>query len=416
MRMVEPITDEIVFADYDSIQRAFFDRHLSRTFDKRTYDEGNIRDGVVSIMHGSRHRSRRRIENTQFRIEDLRSYEHVLFPPIVERFVTAAVTDGEADLFRLGSVLAVALAAKRAGFDYVLEESRDLDDLVSYVEAFAQISAIVDARDPDAVREMAKEVLRNFKEQFGVPSLRRRQRLLEAHANGEIDERELPRDIMASLLRHRDDPELGLTDDFGVIRAAAIYLQGGTHTSAQTLVNTVDLLLDAKERRPDYWDRVATDATFAQRCIHETLRLRPTTPRAKRRAEKATAVGDVMIPEGAMVVLDFHAGNRDVNVFGADADIFDPDREIPAGVHRWGLSFGGGSHICPGRAVAGGLPQPSVAAQLGDGHLFGLVAKMLQAIVRHNPERHPQKPQARDDRTERFTRWDEYWVIFEDRT
>jgi cytochrome P450 len=416
MRMVEPITGVVVLADYDSIQRAFFDRHLSRTFDKRTYDEGNIRDGVVSIMHGSRHRSRRRIENTQFRIEDLRTYEHVLFPPIVERFVTAAANDGEADLFRLGSVLAVALAAKRAGFDYVLEESQDLDDLVSYVEAFAQISAIVDARDPEAVREMAKDVLQNFEEQFGMPSLRRRQRLLEAHARGEIDEGELPRDIMTSLLRYRDDPELSLTDDFSVIRAAAIYLQGGTHTSAQTLVNTVDLLLDARVRRPDYWDRVATDATFAQRCIHETLRLRPTTPRAKRRAEEATAVGDVAITEGAMVVLDFDAGNRDVKVFGADANIFDPDREIPAGVHRWGLSFGGGPHICPGRAVAGGLPQPRIGTELGDGHLFGLVATMVQAIVRHEPERHPAKPQARDDRTERFTRWDEYWVIFGDGT
>ena len=42
----------------------------------------------------------------------------------------------------------------------------------------------------------------------------------------------------------------------------------------------------------------------------------------------------------------------DAGVFGADADVFDPFRELPAGVWPWGLSFGYGTHACLGLHVA----------------------------------------------------------------
>jgi len=251
-----------------------------------------------------------------------------------------------------------------------------------------------------------------FAEQFGRPSIERRSILLAALEKGEITEDELPHDILTALVRHRHDPELGLTDDFLVIREAATYLQGGTHTSSQTLVNALDLLIDSREHHPGYWERVKADIAFAQRCMHETLRLRPTTPKAKRRAEDATKIGNVEIPKGALVILDLNKANRDPEVFGEDAEAFNPDRDIASRMPRWGLSFGGGPHICPGRKVAGGLPQFSTDGDLGETHLYGLVAMMIQSIVQREPARHPKKPQSKDDRTERFTRWREYWVTF----
>ena len=67
MRIVEPITAEILIDDYTSIKEALTNPSLSRTFDKRTYEQGNVREGVVSIMHGQAQRDRRRLENMQFR-------------------------------------------------------------------------------------------------------------------------------------------------------------------------------------------------------------------------------------------------------------------------------------------------------------------------------------------------------------
>jgi cytochrome P450 len=237
--------------------------------------------------------------------------------------------------------------------------------------------------------------------------------LLAKVETGEIDEADLPHDILTSLLRNRDDPRLGLTDDGLIVREAGTYLQGGTHTSSQTLINAVDLLIEARDSRPDFWNRAQDDLAFAQRCMHETLRLRPTTPKAKRRAEANTSVGGVVIPEGALVILDLVTANRDPSLFGEDADTFNPDRSLPSRNPLWGLSFGAGPHICPGRKVAGGLQQVNNAATESESHLFGLVAMMIQSVVRRNPQRHETKPQAVDDRTERFTRWREYWVTFQ---
>jgi cytochrome P450 len=339
-------------------------------------------------------------------------YEDELFPPIVDQFVSAAAAAGEVDLFSLGEMLSIVLAAKRSGFDLDIDDQQAHRDIVEYVDVFSQASAIIDAKDPEAVRETVYRALSEFAEQFGMPSIDRRLAALAALDAGDISEDELPHDILTALVRHRDDPDLGLSDDFLIIREAATYLQGGTHTSSQTLVNALDLLLDSRERGVDGYERVKTDLAFAQRCVHETLRLRPTTPKAKRRAEDATTVGDIEIPQGALVILDLSKANREPAVFGANAGTFDPDRTVAQRVPRWGLSFGGGPHVCPGRKVAGGLRQPGTDGDLADNHLYGLVGMMLQSIVQRDPARHPTKPQSKDDRTERFTRWAEYWVTF----
>ena len=412
MRIIEPITAEIVLDDFDAIKQALTNPHLSRTFDKRTYADGNVRAGVVSIMHGPAHRDRRRLENMQFRPDHLKLYEQELFLPILEQMVARVAATGEADLFLLGERLAIVLAAKRAGFDLDIEDHQAHEEIVAYVDEFSQASAIVDARDPDAIRVTVKEAHAGFHEQFGVPAIERRRQALAALERGEIDEDDLPHDILTTLLRHRNDPKLGLSEDSVIIREAGTYLQGGTHTSAQTLINAVDLLLDSGSSHPEYWDRVKNELAFAQRCMHETLRLRPTTPKAKRRAEEATTVSGIEIPEGALVVLDLVKANRDPRLFGEDAEEFNPDRRLPSRNPQWGLSFGGGPHICPGRKVAGGLQQAGPDAELRSEHLYGLVAMMIQEVVRRDPDRHPNKPQSRDDRTERFTRWREYWTIF----
>jgi hypothetical protein len=146
--------------------------------------------------------------------------------------------------------------------------------------------------------------------------------------------------------------------------------------------------------------------------VHETLRLRPTTPKIKRRAESDTEVAGRPIKADSLVVLDAAAGNRDQALFGADADSFNPDRSIADGVPRWGLSFGAGPHQCPGRSVAGGFPVPDDFDVDGD-HVFGLVALMVQEMLRRGVRPDPDRSPLRDDRTERYTRWMEYPVLFD---
>lgn len=400
----------IVFDRYDEIRAALFDPNLSRSFDKRSYEDGNIRDGIVSISHGAMHRARRRVENTQFRSEVLRLYERELFPRAMNELLDALIDGERVDLFRIGELLSVVLAARRAGIEYDARSLDDLRTLVHHVDVFSQGSAILDAKDPDAVRALVRRAYSEFERDFVRPAWAARQELIDRVRRGELPERELPQDILTVLLLHRSDAALEL-DDGRIVREVATYLQGGTHTSAQTLVNSIDLIF-ARDDHAEVVERIAADRLFAQRVVQETLRLRPTTPKIKRRAETATEIAGVPIPRDALVVLDVASANRDPRLFGERPEDFDPDRAVDPNVARWGLSFGAGAHQCPGRSVGGGFPIPD-RFEVEDDHVFGLVALELQAVaergVRPDPERTPE----RDLRTERFTRWLHYPVRFE---
>jgi cytochrome P450 len=407
-------TATITFERYEDIRAALFDPNLSRSFDKRSYDEGNIRDGIVSISHGTVHRARRRIENSMFRADVLRLYERELFPKVMNDLLDRLVDSDRVDLFPIGEMLSSVLAARRAGIECDPSSTEQLRALVRLVDAFSQGAAILDAKDPDAVRALVRDAYAEFERDFVRPAWRRRAEAIAKVRAGTLSEDELPQDILTVLLLHREEPALELGDDGRVVREVATYLQGGTHTSAQTLVNALDIIF-ARADADELLARVANDVAYAQRVVLETLRLRPTTPKARRRAEADTEVAGVRIPKDAAVVLDLDKGNRDRAVFGEDADEFDPDRVLAPTVPRWGLSFGGGPHQCPGRSVGGGFAVPA-DLDVDDDHVFGLVALELQAVARRGVRPDPERAPERDTRTARFTRWLHYPVRFERRT
>jgi cytochrome P450 len=400
----------ITISGYDAIREALFDPNLTRSFDGRSYAEGNIRDGVVSVSHGTVHRARRRVENAQFRAERLQLYERELFPKVLDRMLGALIDRESVDLFAVGELVSVVLAARRAGLDIDEDSMDQLRELVHIVDVFSQGSAILDARDPAAVRALVYETYDLFDRRYIQPAWDRRATLVAAQRLGDPTT-SVPHDILTVLLLHRDDPALELDDRGRVVREVATYLQGGTHTSAQTLTNAVDLLFAERDAGRELFSRMAGDLACAQRVVHETLRLRPTTPRIKRRALADTRIAGVDVPKDALVVLDAATANRERALFGPDADAFQPDRRLAAGVPRWGLSFGGGPHQCPGRSVAGGFPLPDGEPDVD--HLYGLVALMLQGIARRAPRPDPDSSPDRDTRTERHTRWARYPVRFE---
>jgi benzoate 4-monooxygenase len=219
-----------------------------------------------------------------------------------------------------------------------------------------------------------------FERDFVRPAWERRAAAIDAVERGERGEETLPHDILTVLLLHRADPQLALADDGRVVREVATYLQGGTHTSGQTLVNTFDLVF-AQPDAAAIVERLGEDPAFAQRAVHETLRLRPTTPKIKRRAEAETTVAGRTIPKDAQVVLDAATAHLDPALFGDRPEAFDPDRRVADGIARWGLSFGAGPHQCPGRSVAGGFPAPT-GSDADAEHIFGLVALMVGAMAR----------------------------------
>jgi len=116
----------------------------------------------------------------------------------------------------------------------------------------------------------------------------------------------------------------------------------------------------------------------------------------------------VHIPEGATVVIDLQALNRDPELFGPDAADFDPSRPAPPGVAPFGLSFGAGVHVCIGQDLAAGVvARPDTDPST---HLHGLVTGAVQQLFRVGVRRDPDGPPQPDTATAR-PYWGRYPVL-----
>lgn len=405
--------EPVIFDRHEQIREALYHPDLTRKYDDRSFEDGNPRDGILSMLHGDEHRLRRRLENPLFRREALVAYERELFPEVL-RDILATRDERRIDLFPLAGALAVVLAARRAGIDHggTMEELLELWD---HVIMIAQGSALLDmVGDPEVVAQQVCDVLRTVERDHVGPSKERRRALVDAcpvdHGAREASET-LPDDLVTRVLLRRDEgsPMVEGVDDGVLNREAALYLHGGSHTSAQTTCSTLYYLLglDADGVAHPALDRVAVDPLWAQAAVHETLRLRPTTPRLQRRAVSGTEVAGIKVPAGGTVILDVRAANRDPELFGDDPDRFDPERRLAEGVALWGLSFGAGPHICIGRSVAGGFPihDGDLRDGVGPAHLYGLVSLIVRAIAECGPQAVPGDAPALDTRTDRGTRW-----------
>lgn len=330
----------------------------------------------------------------------------------------ATTTRREIDLFPLAGALSVVLAARRAGIDHggTMEE---LILLWRRVLTIAQGSAILDVvGDPEVVLQQVCTVLREVEQDHVGPSRERRAQLLTAcpadAASGWVPDDLISRVLM---LREQGSPLVEGIDDGVLNREAALYLHGGSHTSAQTTCSTFHHLLglDGSGVPHPVLGRVAEDPLWAQAAVHETLRLRPTTPRVQRRAVRDLEVAGRRVPASGVVVLDIRAANRDPELVGERPDMFDPSRSLAEGFPLWGLSFGAGPHVCIGRSVAGGFPLHAgdVRRGVGPSHLYGLVALIVQAIARCGPRPTPEDPPALDRRTDRGSRWERFPITLE---
>jgi len=90
--------------------------------------------------------------------------------------------------------------------------------------------------------------------------------------------------------------------------------------------------------------------------LHELIRLEPVVGHLYRRTQTEVSVRDGdqewTIPAGELVDLCIRQANADPEAVGPDPLAACPDRTLPTGVNATGLSFGDGSHRCPGQPLA----------------------------------------------------------------
>jgi cytochrome P450 len=191
-------------------------------------------------------------------------------------------------------------------------------------------------------------------------------------------------DVLARLIRLEvDDAPLPPQQLRALVRNL---VTGGLTTTTQLLGNLIFELLS----RPELEAALHTDRALLATAIEESLRLTPPVLFMARGCVRDTQIGGCPVRAGERVVVGAASANRDERVF-ADADDFHVDRNN-ADQH---LTFGYGTHVCPGATLARAVARIGVAAVLdrfaiGELRLEpGFVFEQVPTYFEHGPRRLP---------------------------
>jgi len=373
------------------------------------YDEGKvIMDGTLLVLHGEEHRARRMLEFKVFKRSFFRYYETEVFARALAELLGPTVARGRCDLVDFGFRITMNLTADFAGVDRPDRSPRETEALLALVRTFSEGATLVHSRrDKEEVRQEVRAALAEFSRSFLAPSIERRQALLAQHARGEIDETALPRDVLTVLLRNED--RLELPPDL-LCREIAFYLQAGSHSTANSMTHAMHDIMKWGREHPEDRERLATDPLFVQRCVHESLRLHPASPVSWRKP-----VCPIQLSTGAQVSpddrveIDIWTANREKEVFGADAEEFNPHRTVLGGREPFGVTFGTGVHTCLGRDLDGGVvPKGNVNPTE---HQYGIITMLVRAMLDAGAKPDPEDAPEAADHTER-PNWGRYPVVF----
>ncbi len=384
---------------------ALRNEHLAQSL----YDEGKvIMEDTLLTLHGEAHRLRRMLELRVFRRSFFAYYEKQVFPAALAEVLGPTVAAGGCDLVEFGYRITMNLTADFAGVDRPAKTAEETAALLRLVMIFSEGATLVHStRDKDEVRAEVRAALEEFDRLFLQPSIARRQALIARFDRGEIDEDALPRDVLTVLLRNED--RLELPPDL-LRREIAFYLQAGSHSTANSTVHALHNILRWLESHPEDRARIESDPLFVQRCVHESLRLHPASPVAWRKpvcpVQLATGI-EAGVDD--RVEIDLWAANRSKDVFGEDADVFNPHRRVAPGNEPFGLTFGTGVHTCLGRDLDGGLvPRGAVDPA---SHSYGIITLLVKALLDAGAAPDPANPPQMATYTER-PNWGRYPIIF----
>ena len=394
----------VVIDNYEDAREAYLARDLSQAL----YADGEVIMGDVLItLHGEDHRMRRRLENRLFRREVFFRYENELFPDIIQNTLGPHVEAGKAELVSVSHQLMMNLSALTAGVDRPQGTPEESFRLYDYLMTFIEGATLVHyTGDKQAKEAEIERSLAAFDEHFLSPGIARRAGLINDFKDGRIAEEDLPQDVLTVLLRNEDS--LNLPHQV-ILREIAFYLLAGAHTSATAFTRTMHHIFQWLEKKTEHLEKLMSPG-FIQRCVHETIRLQPSSPVSERWAEKDIQLASgSSIDKGSRVVIDLIQVNRDRSIFGDDAEEFNPERVLPTSVPEHGLSFGLGMHACIGKELAAGVLRQGSGDS--DTHLSGVVTLAVSSMFEKGCRPDPNDPPEMNPSTSRpyFGR---YPVIF----
>lgn len=351
--------------------------------------EINVREFLgASMMYteGESHRLRRKLLNPLVRAEALQGIREDVVLPEADRLMALRLAepgpDGNRrmDLVEFLERVFIHFTARLIGLTGMDSDER-LALMRSFAGPLAAGTSSAYLSDRDAVNKAALAAKRRYVEEFFKPSLRWHREMRARIDAGEIADDDVPNSLL-KLVAAGAAPEWA--DEANAVVESTLLFAASVGTSTQSIIQTIDFLQAWFADHPGDRGR-RTDPTFLLHCLQETIRLRaPFSPYTTRLSleENELSDGSVIHP-GQELHIEWVAANRDAEVFGPDADGFNPDRATPAnGTPRYGYGFGLGTHQCYGLRVVVGNDGK------GGAHVM-LLQKLMAAGVRPDPDNPP---------------------------
>jgi cytochrome P450 len=355
-------------------------------------------EDTLIMSEGSRHTELKQLFTPLMSRRALAYYELHLVEPVIRGAIAEMVTKrGPDGLVRTDAVPFIKAALTRisasvTGVDGVdtparTDRFRDLVLLLS-----TATTGSFSTRPVDIVLQEGRDAMAELVRDYMQVSLDRRIELVRRHRAGEIGMEDLTRDVLTSMAMQDDlsHPDDGEKIPY-VWRQCALFLTGSIKTTSHSLPHVFVHLDEWLREHPEDKARL-DDPEFLHRASAESFRLHQTSP-----ARFRAAVTDVTlstgrnVAAGEMVAIHAPVANVQTEVFGEDARLFNPWRTVPAGKQPWGMSFGLGTHICPGRSLVTGL------LNKGDEKhgTHGMAVKIMLALYGLGAELDPENPPLR---------------------
>ena len=303
----------------------------------------------LTTLNGELHQQRRSAALASFSPQFFGSYQKIRFSTLLRQTIVAFSSNELIDLVELAKSVFIHGAADLAGIDVRQNTFQSTSQLINIADTFWNAATVAHSRnDHDEIEAEAALALKVFERFFVGPAIERREMLIGQKRNEFGDKTKLPRDVLTALLQSRDESQTSHTN---LVQNMAHFLIFSYMSSVNAAVFALHEILQLQCQDSVVSQRIGKNR-FLLRCIQESMRLHPTAPVYWGRVMQPTKLsGMPWLKEGDYVVVDINKANRDSAVFGKDAADFNPDRCVPAGIARFGLTLGEGAHKCPVRAL-----------------------------------------------------------------
>ena len=335
--------------------------------------------GNLAMSNGDLHRQRRRLLNGLVRPEELIRFREDIILPSVERWMSRSVKQNDSgefgcDLASVVELIFLEFAAKIIGLQGVESEEGMAKLRACVLPIFGGLSA-AHFENREAVTTAGVEAKKIFVEEYYRPSLAYTRDQLAKLEAGALSDESVPLNLLRLIATEAHE---SYADEEVAIREAILFFVATTGTSTQAVLSTIDYLTEWFDKHPDDF-ALLEDMEFVSNALQEALRLRaPFVPFLTRLAVDDLEVNDVKIKAGDEINAWLARAGKDKDVFGADADEFNPKREVPEGISRYGLAFATGPHQCLG-----------LRAVLGNDGRSGSHLRMVQGLFRSGVQRDP---------------------------